>query len=127
MKTSKIKRNSNRLKKYLLERITYQIREFPGYATIRRVALIPEPWTVENKMLTPTLKLRRTKIMECYQVEIDNFYKGHWAIGLLYLLSPIKYEPEHKDKHDSLITDLVAGNAYMGPKKFHFTQLNQVE
>ena len=65
------------IEEILLERITYQIREFPGYAKIRRVALMPEPWTVENKMLTPTLKLRRTKIMECYQVEIDNFYKGH--------------------------------------------------
>lgn len=61
----------------LLERITYQIREFPGYAKIRRVALIPEPWTVENKMLTPTLKLRRTKIMEHCKEEIENFYKGH--------------------------------------------------
>lgn len=65
------------IEEILLERITYQIREFPGYAKIRRVALIPEPWTVENKMLTPTLKLRRTKIMENYQSEIDNFYKGH--------------------------------------------------
>ncbi len=65
------------IEEILLERITYQIREFPGYAKIRRVALIPEPWTVENKMLTPTLKLRRAKIMEHYQAEIDNFYKGH--------------------------------------------------
>lgn len=61
----------------LLERITYQIREFPGYAKIRRIALIPTPWTVENKMLTPTLKLRRTKIMEHYQAEIESFYAGH--------------------------------------------------
>ncbi len=61
----------------LLERSTDQIREVPGYAKIRRVALIPEPWAVENKMLTPTLKLRRAKIMEHYQAEIDNFYKGH--------------------------------------------------
>lgn len=65
------------IEEILLERITYQIREFPGYAKIRRVALIPEAWTVENKMLTPTLKLRRTEIMEHHQVEIDNFYKGH--------------------------------------------------
>lgn len=65
------------IEEILLERITHQIREFPGYAKIRRVALIPEPWTVENKMLTPTLKLRRTEIIEHYQAEIDNFYKGH--------------------------------------------------
>ncbi len=65
------------IEEILLERITHQIREFPGYAKIRRVALVSEPWTVENEMLTPTLKLRRNKIMEYYQAEIDNFYEGH--------------------------------------------------
>ena len=73
----KNKAQQQQIEEILLERITHQIREFPGYAKIRRVALIPEPWSVENKMLTPTLKLRRTKIMEHYQAEIDNFYKGH--------------------------------------------------
>ena len=65
------------IEEILLERITRQIREFPGYAKIHRVALVPEPWTVENEMLTPTLKLRRTKITEHYQAEIDSLYKGH--------------------------------------------------
>src|SRR5690606_11840051 len=51
----------------ILERIARQISGFPGYAKIHRAILIPEPWTVENEMLTPTLKLKREKIFEYYK------------------------------------------------------------
>lgn len=58
----------------ILEKIARQIREFPGYAKIHRTILIPEPWTVDNEMLTPTLKLKRAKIFERYKAEIDELY-----------------------------------------------------
>lgn len=58
----------------VLDRIGRQISEFPGYAKIYHVVLIPESWTVDNEMLTPTLKLKRAKIMERYQAEIENLY-----------------------------------------------------
>ena len=58
----------------LLERIAYQIREFPGYARIYRVAPLTEPWTIENHMLTPTLKLRRTYVLNHYKSEVDRLY-----------------------------------------------------
>ncbi|CAE6494732.1 Long-chain acyl-CoA synthetase [Nitrosomonas nitrosa] len=58
----------------VLEMITQQIREFPGYAKLYQVALIPEPWTVDNEMLTPTLKLKRAKIMERYKDIIEELY-----------------------------------------------------
>lgn len=61
----------------VLEKIAQQISGFPGYAKIHRAALIPEPWTVENEMLTPTLKLKRTKIVERHKAEIDKLYAGH--------------------------------------------------
>lgn len=60
----------------LLDKITRQTSAFPGYARIRRVAVIDEPWTVENGLLTPTLKLKRNKVMEKYQQVIDHFYTG---------------------------------------------------
>jgi len=69
--------HNKKLEKILLERITVQIREFPGYAKIRRVALALEPWTVENGMLTPTLKLKRTKVLDHYQATVSKLYKGH--------------------------------------------------
>ncbi|WP_256326993.1 AMP-dependent synthetase/ligase [Nitrosospira multiformis] len=58
----------------LLERIAYQIKGFPGYAKIYRIAVVAEPWTVENQMLTPTLKLRRTYVQNHYKSEVDRLY-----------------------------------------------------
>ncbi|MXS83786.1 long-chain fatty acid--CoA ligase [Nitrosomonas oligotropha] len=67
----------HQLEKILLEKITHQTSEFPGYAKIRRVAVIQEPWTIENGLLTPTLKLKRTKVLEKYKAEVDKLYIGH--------------------------------------------------
>ena len=66
-----------KLEEILVERITRQIKGFPGYAKIYRVALAQEPWTVENDMLTPTLKLRRTQVLNRYQAEVSRLYAGH--------------------------------------------------
>lgn len=57
-----------------IERLT---REFPGYARIRRFSLSLEPWTVENGMQTPTLKLRRQLITERARPLIERLYAGH--------------------------------------------------
>lgn len=61
----------------VLEKIARQISGFPGYAKIHRAALITEPWTVENEMLTPTLKIRRARIFDHYKNEIEKFYARH--------------------------------------------------
>ncbi len=65
------------VEKILLDKITHLTREFPGYAKIRRIAIIPVPWTVKNDMLTPTLKLRRSKVLDYYQDEVAQLYAGH--------------------------------------------------
>ncbi len=65
------------IEEILLDKITYETREFPGYARIRKVTVMAEPWTVDNEMLTPTLKLRRSKILEHYKTEVDKLYEGH--------------------------------------------------
>ncbi len=67
----------NKVEKIVLDRIFHQIREFPGYAKIHRAALVPEPWTVENGMLTPTLKLRRAQVLDRYKAEVSRLYEGH--------------------------------------------------
>jgi long-chain acyl-CoA synthetase len=61
----------------ILERIAHELKEFPGYAQVRRVTLATEPWTIENGLLTPTLKLKRAKVMERFNAEIDHMYAGH--------------------------------------------------
>jgi long-chain acyl-CoA synthetase len=65
------------IEEILLDKITRQTSEFPGYAKIRRVAVIQEPWTIENGLLTPTLKLKRAKVLEKYKAEVDRLYAGH--------------------------------------------------
>jgi long-chain acyl-CoA synthetase len=36
-----------------------------------------EPWTVQNGLMTPTMKLRRAKVLEKFNAEIDQMYAGH--------------------------------------------------
>ena len=61
----------------VLERVCQQIDDFPGYAQIQRIALTLEPWTVENGLITPTLKLKRQRILGHYAETIDKLYAGH--------------------------------------------------
>ena len=41
---------------------------------IKRIRLINEEFTIENGMLTPTLKLKRKKILEKYKEELEKLY-----------------------------------------------------
>jgi long-chain acyl-CoA synthetase len=65
------------VEKQLLARVAAQMKEFPGYAQVRRITATLEPWTVENGLLTPTLKLRRSRVLERFHAEIDGMYEGH--------------------------------------------------
>ncbi|MBA3756109.1 MAG: long-chain fatty acid--CoA ligase [Nitrosomonas sp.] len=65
------------IEEILLDKITHQTSGFPGYAKIRRVAVSQEPWSVENGLLTPTMKLKRAKVLEKYKAEVDKLYEGH--------------------------------------------------
>lgn len=61
----------------MTDRISRQLHDFPGYAQIRRVALMGEPWSVENGLLTPTMKLRRRHILEQFAATVSKLYEGH--------------------------------------------------
>ena len=68
---------SKQTEEILLARIAAQMKEFPGYAQVRRVTPTLEPWTIENGLLTPTMKLKRAKVMEKFNAEINRMYAGH--------------------------------------------------
>ncbi len=63
--------------KIVLERIAARMRPFPGYAQIRRAAMSAEPWSVENGLLTPTLKAKRAQIFERNATALARIYEGH--------------------------------------------------
>jgi long-chain acyl-CoA synthetase len=62
------------LHKEILKRVRLAHLDFPGYAKIRRVTLTVEPWTVDNGLLTPTLKVKRNRVLERYREEIERMY-----------------------------------------------------
>jgi len=62
---------------FALARVAQQMKAFPGYARIRRIALVADPWTHDNGLLTPTLKLKRNKVLEIYHQEYENLYEGY--------------------------------------------------
>jgi long-chain acyl-CoA synthetase len=47
---------------------------FPGYAQVRSVHLTREAWTVDNGLITPTMKLKRPELMDHFAAAIDAIY-----------------------------------------------------
>lgn len=68
---------SEKVQERICQRIGKQLNSFPGYAQVRRVLLTLDPWTVDSGLMTPTLKIKRTKIIEKYHDQLENLYKGH--------------------------------------------------
>jgi long-chain acyl-CoA synthetase len=69
--------HDTRVEQQVLQRIEEQIKEFPGYAKVRRVLLLTEPWSIENGMLTPTLKIKRAEVAGKFAGQIERLYEGH--------------------------------------------------
>ncbi len=65
-----------RLHKEMLRRIREALRDFPGYAKIRRVTLTLEAWSVDNGLLTPTLKVKRGEVLRRYAGQVERMYAG---------------------------------------------------
>jgi long-chain acyl-CoA synthetase len=69
--------HDSRIEQQALDRIAEQMKEFPGYAVVRRVLLLTEPWSIENALLTPTLKLKRPQVVSRFAKEIEQLYEGN--------------------------------------------------
>lgn len=65
---------NKKLMSAMLKVITKALHDFPGYAKVRRVSLSLQPWTIEDGLITPTLKVKRAKVIEANQAEIDAMY-----------------------------------------------------
>ena len=48
---------------------------FAQYEQVRRFLLVPEPFTVENGMLTPSFKIRRPRVALAFRMELERLYK----------------------------------------------------
>ena len=59
-----------------IARVKDALHDFPGYAKIRRVCLFLEPWTLEDGLVTPTMKLKRARVLEKHAADVEAMYKG---------------------------------------------------
>jgi long-chain acyl-CoA synthetase len=60
--------------KALLRRANEKLKEFPRWVRVRRVIATQEAWSVDNGLLTPTLKLKRPLVLQKYKDAIDAAY-----------------------------------------------------
>ena len=65
---------NKKLMSAMLKIIAKALHDFPGYAKVRRVSLSLQPWTIENGLITPTLKVKRAKVIEANQADIEAMY-----------------------------------------------------
>jgi len=49
------------------------------WSQVKRFRLIPELMTVENELLTPTMKVKRSAVSKAYHAEIDKMYQAEMA------------------------------------------------
>jgi len=66
-----------RVRDRVLEKLHELLRSFPGHAQVRAVRLSLEPWTIENGLITPTMKLKRSEIELQFAAAIRDLYAGH--------------------------------------------------
>ena len=67
----------HRAKQIIIKRIANLLRDFPAHAQVRRVHLLLEPWTVDDGLLNPTMKVQRREVERHFAEEIRELYAGH--------------------------------------------------
>jgi long-chain acyl-CoA synthetase len=60
--------------KTLVARANEQLKTFPRWVRVRRCIAAREPWSIENGLLTPTLKLKRPLVFARFKDAIDAVY-----------------------------------------------------
>jgi long-chain acyl-CoA synthetase len=65
---------ANTNEKELIKRANERLKSFPRYIRVRGIIITRDPWTVDNGLLTPTLKVKRVKVVEKFAKEIDQLY-----------------------------------------------------
>jgi long-chain acyl-CoA synthetase len=60
--------------KKLVRLANQQLKDFPRYVRVRRVIAAKEPWTIDNGMLTPTLKVKRPVVGQRFAHSIEAIY-----------------------------------------------------
>jgi long-chain acyl-CoA synthetase len=63
-----------RVHEWVAEEVESVNREFENHEQIKEFRLVPEEWTPENDLLTPSMKLKRRNILDRYDDEVASIY-----------------------------------------------------
>lgn len=66
--------NNKSVNSQIVRHLRTVLHDFPAYAKIRKVILTLEPWTIKSGLLTPTLKVKRAKVINLFEKEIKHLY-----------------------------------------------------
>jgi long-chain acyl-CoA synthetase len=66
------------VKEHITAELTQLLKDvnshLPDYEKLQMLVVAPEPWSIENGMLTPTMKIRRSKIESAVEAQLPNWY-----------------------------------------------------
>ncbi len=68
--------SSKKVQDFVLQRIAAQLKPFPGYAQVRRVALTLEPLDDRERPAHADDEVEAHEVMEKFNAEIDRMYMG---------------------------------------------------
>jgi long-chain acyl-CoA synthetase len=63
----------------LIARANEQLKTFPRWVRVRRVIATPDAWSIDNGLLTPTLKLKRPLVLAKFKDKVDAVYAAENA------------------------------------------------
>ena len=66
---------NERVIRFMMYRIDTLQQEFAGYEQVKKITLLPEPFSLAKGELTDTLKVKRQVIYQRYREQIDRMYK----------------------------------------------------
>jgi len=66
--------NNAEVQNRLMEEIEHGNKNFGKWETIKCIELTPEEWSIDNELLTPTFKPKRTVILKKYKHLYDKIY-----------------------------------------------------
>ncbi|VAX06399.1 Long-chain-fatty-acid--CoA ligase [hydrothermal vent metagenome] len=69
--------DNDKVQQILMEHIAVKLAHFPGYAKLYAIKATLEPWSIENGLITPTMKVKRSRVEDYFQDTISAFYAGH--------------------------------------------------
>ena len=75
-------KNSTDIKSSILKTLDSVNQSLEKHEVINNVVLLKENWTVENKFLTPTMKIKRNSIEKKYQDNYTTWYEKDKIVEL---------------------------------------------